>query len=193
MRLTGWTKAAISAVALAAVLTATASAVTVEECRQTQETAHRMAECARMLGYPEDHLIIQEAQEKWWDAYNREQAISAQKCDLVTEQAFVWDGPVLTKQKGVNWGPTGKETYYNLNMSGVVRIMRGMGFDAVNYPYWVRSDGCKMLGGYILCAANLNVFPRGTLVESSLGTCIVADTGGFARNNPYQLDIATNW
>lgn len=101
-----------------------------------------------------------------------------------------WDGSVLTASKGVNYGPTGKETWYDLDMSGVVAIMRNLGYTS---EYWVRDDGCKMFGSYIMCAANLNVFPRGTLVESSLGTCIVCDTGGFAADNPYQLDIATNW
>ena len=43
----------------------------------------------------------------------------------------------------VYYGPNGKETYYNLNMSGVVDIMRGMGN---NDNYWVREDGVKMLG-----------------------------------------------
>lgn len=104
-----------------------------------------------------------------------------------------WNGPVLTPYAGVVYGPSGKETYYNLNMNGVINIMRGMGFDSITYPYWVRSDGCKMLGSYIMCAANLNVHPRGSLVESSLGTCIVCDTGGFAYNNPNQLDLATTW
>jgi len=101
-----------------------------------------------------------------------------------------WTGPVLTKRAGTVQGPSGKETYYNLNMSGVVRIMRSMGnTDA----YWVREDGVKMLGNYIMCAANLNVHPRGSLVESSLGTCIVCDTGSFAASNPNQLDIAVTW
>lgn len=106
------------------------------------------------------------------------------------EVTYTWSGSVLTAQSGVNYGPSGRETYYNLNMSGVVQIMRGMGNTD---EYWVRSDGCKMLGDYIMCAANLSVHPRGSLVESSLGTCIVCDTGGFAYNNPYQLDIATTW
>ncbi len=101
-----------------------------------------------------------------------------------------WDGPVLTKNAGVVMGPSGKETYYNLNMSGIIDIMRSMGNTD---EYWIREDGCKMLGDYIMCAANLSVHPRGTLVESSLGTCIVCDTGGFAAANPYQLDIAVNW
>ena len=101
-----------------------------------------------------------------------------------------WDGPVLTRQAGVVMGPSGKETYYNLDMSGVVQIMRDMGNTD---EYWVREDGCKMLGDYIMCAANLSVHPRGSLVPCSLGMCIVCDTGGFAAANPNQLDIAVNW
>ena len=160
-------------------------ALTPTECQQIQQTAHRMAECARQLGYSEDSVIIQEAQKKWLEAFNAEQAISS--------DVFVWDGPVLTKGKGVNMGPSGKETYYNLNMSGVVRIMRGMGFSEAEYPYWVREDGAKMLGPYVMVAANLRVHPRGSVVECSLGRALVCDTGGFARSNPYQLDIAVSW
>lgn len=104
-----------------------------------------------------------------------------------------WSGEKLSPWAGVVYGPSGKETYYNLNMSGVVSIMRGMGFDEANYPYWVRDDGCKMLGSYIMVAANLDVHPRGSLVECSLGTAIVCDTGGFAYSNANQLDVATTW
>ncbi len=110
--------------------------------------------------------------------------------DNDTDFTSSWDGPVLSAWAGTVMGPSGKETYYNLDMSGVVSIMRGMGN---NDEYWVREDGCKMLGQYIMCAANLDVHPRGSLVESSLGTCIVCDTGGFAYENPTQLDIATTW
>lgn len=101
-----------------------------------------------------------------------------------------WNGPVLSKSAGKIKGPSGNETYYNLNMSGVVNVMRRMGN---NDEYWVRDDGCKMLGDYIMCAANLKVHPRGSLVESSLGTCIVCDTGGFASYDSTRLDIATTW
>lgn len=104
-----------------------------------------------------------------------------------------WNGAVLTKSKGVVIGPSGKETYYNLNMSGVVRIMRNLGYTEAEYPYWVREDGVKMLGNYVMVAANFNIRPRGTIVPSSLGDAIVCDTGGFAHNNPTQLDIAVSW
>lgn len=96
----------------------------------------------------------------------------------------------LTASGGVYYGPNGKETYYNLNMSGVVDIMRGMGN---NDNYWVREDGAKMLGDYVIVAADLNKYPRGSIVDTSLGQGIVCDTGSFTQNSDTQLDIATDW
>lgn len=101
---------------------------------------------------------------------------------------------ILNSHVGTVIGPSNcKETYYNLPMSGVVSIMRSKGFSEEEYPYWIREDGAKMLGPYIMCAANLKLRPRGSLVESSLGTCIVADTGDFIYTNPTQIDIAVSW
>ena len=97
---------------------------------------------------------------------------------------------VLNRTLGTVIGPSGKETFYNLDMSGVIAIMQSMGYYA---DYWVREDGVKMYGDYIMVAANLNIRPKGTLVQTSLGMGIVVDTGGFATTNPYQLDIATTW
>ena len=108
-------------------------------------------------------------------------------------QEFVWDGPKLNSYLGVVQGPSGKETYYNLPMDGVISIMRNAGFSETEYPYWVRDDGCKMLGDYIMVAADLSIRPRGSLVECSLGHAIVCDTGEFIYSNPYQLDIAVTW
>lgn len=104
-----------------------------------------------------------------------------------------YGGQVLNSRVGTIEGPSGKETYYNLPMSGVVSIMRNAGFSEDEYPYWVREDGCKMLGDYIMVAADLSIRPRGSLIECSLGMAIVCDTGSFIYSNPYQLDIATTW
>ncbi len=157
----------------------------IEQCQQTQNTAHTMAECARELGFPEDDYIIQAAKEKWMEAYTAELNLYDQM-----ELATTWTGPKLTRSKGVNYGPNGRETYYNLPMNGVVQIMRRMGYNEVDYPYWVREDGCKMLGPYILAAGNLHHWPRGTIVESSLGWVIIADTGNLEWS---QLDLAVSW
>lgn len=97
---------------------------------------------------------------------------------------------VLNRTLGTVMGPSGKETFYNLDMGGVIAIMQSMGYYA---DYWVREDGVKMYGDYIMVAANLSIRPKGTLVQTSLGMGIVVDTGGFAATNPYQLDIATTW
>lgn len=104
-----------------------------------------------------------------------------------------YSGSKLTKSKGTIQGPSGKETYYNLNMSGVVSIMRRKGFSEAEYPYNVRADGVKCLGPYVMVAAHLGNRPRGSKIQTSLGTGIVCDTGGFASSNPNQIDIATSW
>ena len=39
----------------------------IEECMNNQVIAHEMAECARALGYPEDHAIIVTASQRWWE------------------------------------------------------------------------------------------------------------------------------
>ena len=96
----------------------------------------------------------------------------------------------MTPSSGVFYGPSGKETYYNLDMSGVISTMRGMGN---NDEYWIRMDGAKMLGDYIMVAADLNKHPRGSIVETSLGQGIVCDTGSFTYTSDTQLDIATSW
>lgn len=120
-------------------------------------------------------------------------ASNAEESTTVEQEAVVestWEGETLNRTNGTVQGPSGKETYYNLEMSGVVRLMKAKGFD---YEYWVREDGVKMYGDYIMCAANLNIRPKGTIVETSLGTGMVCDTGSFASSNAYQLDIAVSW
>ena len=111
-----------------------------------------------------------------------------------TEPQTIYTQPtcdgVLTASNGVNYYGNQKETYYNLNMDGVISIAQSQGIEG---EYWVRDDGCKMYGDYIIVAANLDTHPRGSLVETSLGTGIVLDTGGFAASDPNQVDIATEW
>lgn len=101
-----------------------------------------------------------------------------------------WKGAVLNKVKGIVKGPNGKETYYNLNMSKIVAVLHKAGYEG---DYWVRKDGVKMFGDYIMVAANYSRYHYGTIVETSLGTGIVCDTGDFAKSSRVSLDIATAW
>lgn len=96
----------------------------------------------------------------------------------------------LTRSSGVYYFGNQRETYYNLPMDGVVRIARSRG---IGGEYWIRSDGCKMLGNYIIIATNRSVHPYGSIVQTSLGLGISLDTGGFAEVHPYGVDIAVNW
>ena len=122
---------------------------------------------------------------------------------MIGTQTASWNGRKLSRKLGTVEGPSGKETYYNLNMLGIVNSLKSHGSvwqdidpalrQNVAGDYYVRSDGCKMLGPYIMVAAHLGVHPRGSLVETTLGTGVVVDTGAFARSNAHQIDVAVNW
>jgi hypothetical protein len=99
----------------------------------------------------------------------------------------------ITKERGGYMGPSGRETYYNLKMDLCVYYMRELGFDEVNFPYWIREDGAKMLGNYVMCAANWKTRPRGTILPTSLGDAIVVDTGEFVADYPNGVDLAVDW
>lgn len=96
----------------------------------------------------------------------------------------------LTASGGVNYYGEQKETYYNLNMSRVVDNAKSAGVEG---EYWIRDDGVKMMGDKVIVAANQDLYPYGTTVDTSLGEGIVLDTGTFANSNPTQVDIATEW
>lgn len=89
---------------------------------------------------------------------------------------------VLTPSKGINMFNGYKETYYNLDMSGVIANAKNMGIQG---DYWVRGDGVKMYGGYVIVAAQMD---KGTIIETSLGTAIVLDYCPAGT-----IDIATTW
>lgn len=91
-------------------------------------------------------------------------------------------GGVLTPSGGVNMFNGRKETYYNLDMSGVVANAKNMGIEG---DYWVRGDGVKMYGNYIIVAAQMD---KGTIIETSLGTGIVLDWCQAGT-----IDLATIW
>lgn len=99
----------------------------------------------------------------------------------------------LTRSKGVFNGPSGREKWYNLPMSGVVEIMRSKGYDEIYYPYWIREDGVKMLGDYVMIAANTELRPKGSILETSLGKGIVCDHCAEAMTDYTLIDIAVDW
>lgn len=140
-------------------------------------------------------LYIQPTDNDEWflivnDEYEGLYVQAAVLSDNVTELATTSTDVVLTQATGKITGPSGTETYYNLNMSYCVARMQNLGY---TYEYWVRDDGVKMFGPFVMCAADLSIRPLGTLVESSLGTAIVVDTGEFVNYDATRLDICTTW
>ena len=99
----------------------------------------------------------------------------------------------ITQERGGYMGISGRETYYNLYMGNCVNFMRELGYSEEEYPYWIRDDGAKMLGNYVMCAANWKTRPRGTILQTSLGDAIVVDTGEFVKDYPNGVDLAVDW
>lgn len=107
---------------------------------------------------------------------------------IADEPANDWSGPVLNPHDGIvpaSQTPSGyKETYYNLRMDGCLRLL---GLDQSLAS--VRSDGVKTYDGYVMVASpNLSAYPKGSYVETTLGTGIVVDYCPSGN-----LDIATTW
>lgn len=111
--------------------------------------------------------------------------------DIEIETEYIYEGKKLNSVIGTVSGPSGKETYYNLPMNVVVKYMEDLGY---NYSYWIRDDGCKMYGNYIMVATDTRRIPKGTIIETSLGLGIVCDhCESAAGSSEIWLDIATTW
>lgn len=124
--------------------------------------------------------------------------------ELMAELYSLWHTGTLTANKGyITDGPSGPngndgyETWYDLDMTRVVEIMRTEGYDEIEYPYWINEEtGCKMLGEYIMVAGDIvNTRKRGDIIETSLGKAMVCDYCEKAvyGKNHYWIDIATDW
>lgn len=129
----------------------------------------------------------------------------------VPDKATAVNGPfsgqsgTLTKRDGTNDGPSGKETFYNLDLANCVHTLdlhcKGKGNLSNTAHYFVRKDGVECYGdedpkkgaAYVLVASNNSLRPKGTIVMTSLGPGIVADACAAAKTNPKQLDIAVTW
>ena len=94
---------------------------------------------------------------------------------------------ILTATKGVNTFEGHQEKYYNLPMQRVVKRAQNMGIPC---EYWVRADGVKMFGPWVICAAHPSV-TRYTQIETSLGPGIILDY--HTVKDKTLIDIATDW
>ena len=98
---------------------------------------------------------------------------------------------VLTRSGGVNYFNGLKETYYNLPMQGVIRLLNSIG---IYGNYWVREDGVKMYGDYVMVAADTYRFPKGTVLQTSLGMAMIVDHCEAAASYPgVWIDVAVEW
>ena len=117
----------------------------------------------------------------------------AQPAPMPAKLAFAPSPNSLTRSKGAQLytdgsGVVHRETYYDLPMNIVIQACGSGGV------YTIRYDGAKIdKDGYVLVAANYGIYPRCSVVETSMGPGKVYDTGGFALRYPHGFDLATDW
>lgn len=97
-----------------------------------------------------------------------------------------YTGPVITPNSGRIQGPQEMESYYALPAKGLYQFksawpkkLQGLKFHNEN--------GWMKLGDYFCVAANLDIYPRGTIVQTSLGAAVVVDTGTFSCTLPDKI------
>ena len=146
------------------------------------------------------------------DMYNYTSNVSVGSVNM---NGDIYNGEPLNAPQGLNVnGPMASETWYDLNMNGVVNNMEKLyGFS--NLEASIREDGVKVLSGInaegqyfedlVMVAADVQhstnsdgTFERGQVVETSLGTGIVVDYCERAVNERkatgnIHFDIATAW
>ena len=116
-------------------------------------------------------------------------------------ESVEFDGKKLNSYDGyVEYGPSGAyETYYDadvicdVGMDNCVKYMRDLGYSEEEYPYYIREDGVRMFGNYVMVAADTNILPKGTMIDTSLGMGMVCDHCESSETNHRQIDIAVNW
>ena len=122
------------------------------------------------------------AKERQLERQRQQRAAQQQQQQATQQQNYSGSSSRLTRSSGVNYYNGNKETYYNLDMSGVISNAQSMGIQG---NYWIRDDGVKMYGDYVIVAAQMD---KGTIISTSLGTGIVLDYCPAGT-----IDIATNW
>ena len=95
---------------------------------------------------------------------------------------------VLTARAGKITYNGHTESWYDLPMQKVIE--RSDAATGLSDMYWIRGDGVRMYGQWVIVAAHPSV-TRYSLVETSLGTGIVLDRHTVPDANLY--DIATDW
>lgn len=94
---------------------------------------------------------------------------------------------VLTARAGTITFNGHKETWYNLPMNRCVTRAQKMGIPA---EMWIREDGVKMFGPWVIVAAHPSK-TRYTRIQTSLGEGIILDY--HTTNDTELIDIAVDW
>jgi hypothetical protein len=114
---------------------------------------------------------------------------SPKACKTMNKQIMIAALAImLTARLGTITYNNHRETWYDLPMQRIVE--RADSIYGLSDVYAVRSDGVKTYNGLVIVAADWDLHPFGSIIETSRGTGIVLDTHTADRS---VVDIATDW
>lgn len=123
-----------------------------QDLLETQELAHQMAECARALGYEEEHNIIKTAQREWWFAQDRIEENNKEFEDWISKfeeypyATYVW----LYLIKELN--------YNDYVAAGILgNMMAEVGGGTLDLQYWLYSSSKEYYG---ICQWSKTYYPE---------------------------------
>ena len=155
------------------------SVITDEEREKVSHYVMRMKTALTIQNYQEDEELLNEIIENL-DKRQPVIGISSSKSSGSGYSQYQGRSGVLTRSGGVNWFNGRKETWYSQ------RVLPGGGLRIPGRH--VASDGTiRDADGYICVAAS--DLPKGTVIETSLGTGKVYDTGCASGTT----DIYVDW
>ena len=114
-----------------------------------------------------DETVSQENEKEWW-----------------------WEGEKLSVDNPEVEGPSGIETFFNEDVSKLVENAK----EGYIGEYWVRSDGVKMFGEYIICKCKYEsneyhpTLPVGTVIPTTIGVALVC-----SNETEEDICIAVTW
>ena len=117
------------------------------------------------------------------DIIEKETIFVVEETKTTTE--WWWEGEKISPNNLKVDGPSGIETCFNENIEEILDNMWNNGFIG---EYWIREDGVKMFGKYIICKANPNNKSLGTIIPTTIGIAIVCDV-----NTEENVCIAVTW
>lgn len=158
----------------------------IQGLKERMDAAHQMAEAARLLGYSENHYIIQAAKAAWEEAEGPYNALNEQYKEI-TKAKQLEEYPVATEI----WYFLKEQGYNDYVCAGILgNIMAEVGGQTLNIQYWLGGKGyygmCQWSNKYHPDANGLGLMEQLEYLQNTIEYEI--NTFGYVYKSGFDYD-----